>query len=275
MEWLSIHIATFFTALFVSVVAVFGFHASEISVPAPTSTASVVTAISQPGPAPITPSPIFGLRINSISPQEGPVGTKVTLTGSGFTSNNVVFFDAGAISSVISTNKVTLSFVIPQSLGPYCAPGMACPMYMLLVTPRTYTIHVQNAGGSTNSVSFTVTGTNPISEPSSSYQMLQVPGSVTLSKNGSALVESGGSVLGYVTLESTEVMANGIYEANLSIAPNAPSAACSASGAICNLPMELAISIPQNTIQNVDGMKITASSVHSGTATLVFAVSAQ
>jgi len=132
--------------------------------PSTTPTVPVVTPISsnKPPSTPAAPKPTSKVHVDSISPQHGSVGTAVKLTGHGFTSDNVIFFGGGAISGIVSTSGVTLSFTVPQSIGPYCAPGKACPMYMLLITPQKYSMHVQNANGSSNTVSFTVTGANPI-----------------------------------------------------------------------------------------------------------------
>ncbi|MFA7309702.1 MAG: peptidoglycan-binding protein [Candidatus Paceibacterota bacterium] len=119
----------------------------------------------------ITPSQI---SIQSITPSSGPVGTVVTLTGRFFSNNNVVHFGGGAIGLVSVDSSVavacttdpncvggirqTIHFTVPQSIAPYCAPGMMCAMYMQLVTPGVYTVYVTNENGSTNVVTFTVTG---------------------------------------------------------------------------------------------------------------------
>ncbi len=121
------------------------------------------------------------VKILSINPTSGPVGTTVSITGTGFTADNIVHFGGGAIGNVaVSSSTVapcpsaincnanateTLTITIPSSIGPYCAPGTACPMYEMLVTPNTYMISVQNENGTSNAVSFTVTGGNPLPTP--------------------------------------------------------------------------------------------------------------
>ena len=130
------------------------------------------------------------VSIYRISPTSGPVGTTLSITGFGFTSSNIVHFGGGAITNVPISSSIaiacttdpschgginqTLTITIPSSIGPYCAAGMACPMYMQLITPGIYTVYVQNDNGSSNAVSFTVTGSgsqpltiNGIDAPSS------------------------------------------------------------------------------------------------------------
>jgi len=129
----------------------------------------------------VTGSPQQGSpTISSISPTSGAVGTSVTIAGAGFTSSNIVHFGGGAISGVPSAPSIyncpfmaagsagtcgsssqTLTFTVPSSVGPYCAPGTACPMYVQLVTPGTYNVYVQNDNGTSNTVTFTVTGQSP------------------------------------------------------------------------------------------------------------------
>ena len=128
----------------------------------------------------ITATPI---TLYSITPATGPVGTTVSIRGFGFTSNNTIRFGNGAIMNIPISSSVaiacttdpnchgginqTLTFIIPSSVSPYCAPGMMCAMYMQLITPGTYTLYVQNENGSSNPVSFAVTdGTSSSNSPS-------------------------------------------------------------------------------------------------------------
>lgn len=108
----------------------------------------------------------------------------VTLGGDGFTSDNIIHFGGGAIVHVAAQQAIfncpmmpagstggcgaysqTLTFTVPQSVGPYCRPGEACPMYMQLITDGTYNISVENSNGTSNAVTFTVTGGNNIISP--------------------------------------------------------------------------------------------------------------
>jgi len=142
------------------------------------------------------------LQIISISPSSGAVGTTVTLGGNGFTSDNIIHFGGGAIAHVAAAPAVfncpmmpagstggcgaysqTLTFTVPQSVGPYCAPGTACPMFMQLITPGTYNVSVQNSNGTSNTVSFTVTGSGGLTQPLS-ITGLDAPASLALGQQG-------------------------------------------------------------------------------------------
>ena len=116
------------------------------------------------------------VSISNLSPNSTPVGTMVTLTGTGFTGDNTVYFASGAIQHVAANQPVyyasgivcngypnctapqqTMNFTIPSSVGPYCAPGMMCAQYMQLITPGTYPLYVVNANGTSNTMYLTVT----------------------------------------------------------------------------------------------------------------------
>ncbi len=117
------------------------------------------------GHATTTPSSV--LQITGESPTSGSIGTNVTLTGKGFTSDSLVRFGIGTVKSTsVSADGTSLSFTIPSAIGPYCQKGMMCPMFMeQIVQNRSYPVLVQNDSTSTdskfqssNSVNFTVTG---------------------------------------------------------------------------------------------------------------------
>lgn len=108
--------------------------------------------------------------ISSISPTSGPVGTQVTITGSGFIpTNTFVHFTSnspnfcGKSTSVNSSGAGTnIVYTIPSETDP-CTPGLpllpgGVPQ---LVTPGVYQIRV----GSSNSVNFTVTAPPPPATP--------------------------------------------------------------------------------------------------------------
>ncbi len=111
-----------------------------------------------------TPPPVnVPLVINGIAPPQGPVGTVVTLYGSGFTASSVVHFSIGGLGgnniSVLS-DGTRLSFTVPSYIGPYCRPGVMCMMYASrLVVGGVYAISVSDFTGhsTSNSISFTVT----------------------------------------------------------------------------------------------------------------------
>lgn len=93
--------------------------------------------------------------ITSISPNSGPYGTLVTITGSNFgTYNNSINF-AGTNSvatNVYSPNGQTLQFTIPATP---CAVGNYCAQVAL--QPGTYPISVTTPSGTTNQAYFTLT----------------------------------------------------------------------------------------------------------------------
>ncbi len=96
--------------------------------------------------------------LQSMTPSSGAVGTTVTLYGSGFSKGSIVFFGPGVIRTLESASATSLTFVIPDAMGPYCAPGGPCPMYMTrLITPGDYSVHVQTDQGTSNSLIFTLT----------------------------------------------------------------------------------------------------------------------
>jgi peptidoglycan hydrolase-like protein with peptidoglycan-binding domain len=95
--------------------------------------------------------------INSIAPSSGGVGTTVTIYGQGFTHSNTIHFGLGGVMNVDSSNGTTLTYTIPQSMGPLCAPGMYCAQYLQQVTAGSYNISVENSQGTSNAASFLVT----------------------------------------------------------------------------------------------------------------------
>jgi len=125
-----------------------------IPAPTPTGTSSTTATVEN------TPT------ITSESVSSGAVGTQVTLYGRGFNSSSIVHFASGAIQNTkVSANGTELTFTIPSSLGAYCKPDQACPMYMMLVQNGTYKLYVENVpatgdatGPTSNTVTFTVTG---------------------------------------------------------------------------------------------------------------------
>ncbi len=122
----------------------------------------------------IGPSITQAPMISSIYPTSGPIGTLVTIYGSGFTtgsnlygtsggsvSTNTVLFAGGPINGVATNGTSTLYFNVPSSVGADCpANGQAnvmCPMSIRLITPGTNTVLVRNQNGVSNAVVFTVT----------------------------------------------------------------------------------------------------------------------
>ncbi|TRZ88508.1 MAG: hypothetical protein D4R88_07745 [Methanosarcinales archaeon] len=114
--------------------------------------------------------------IMSIQSDFGTIGTKVVITGAGFTArdNNVAFrlrpedspesFKVGYINNLVSRDGRTIEFVIPELLGacafplPETTPVTVCPDIGLNFKAgiQTYPVFVVNQNGTSNSVNFTV-----------------------------------------------------------------------------------------------------------------------
>lgn len=111
--------------------------------------------------APISTTPSSTTR-GYLTPTSGPVGTLVTIHGSGFAAmGNTIALDGLVTESLIdvsSPDGKTLTFIVPRSLGPNCKPDQACPMYLILVTARSYNVSVISDGVTHNIGTFTVTG---------------------------------------------------------------------------------------------------------------------
>ena len=141
-----------------------------------------------------------------ISPSSGKVGTTVSLTGFGMTTDNTVLMDGMVVArNVPITSSIavacttdpsckggirqTIQFTVPQSLSPNCALDMVCPMYVRLVTPGTYQLSVQNNNGTSNSLSFTVVDSTISSGPIT-ISGLDTPSSMTIGQSGTWTVHA-------------------------------------------------------------------------------------
>jgi hypothetical protein len=91
--------------------------------------------------------------IVAVSPIAGPIGTQVTITGSGFSrEGNTVRFGPGYFEQVRSADRRTLVFAVTDC---YNIPHLgACPP----VSPGPHDVRVVNANGTSNGIVFTVTG---------------------------------------------------------------------------------------------------------------------
>lgn len=99
-------------------------------------------------------SVVSDVKISSVSPTHGPAGTRVTLTGSGFTaSNNTLFAGARQEEVSSSNNGTTITFTVeepfPNNLE---VPDFLREQYKSL----TYGFVVQNENGKSNQVVFTL-----------------------------------------------------------------------------------------------------------------------
>ena len=124
-----------------------------------------------PTPSPVpTPTPTSPPIITSLQPTLGPIGTRVTINGSGFTpTGNDVRFWGGIVSGLSSlmgsSNGTTLSFTVTSDITRYCPPGLFCILSLLSITPGDYAVFVTNSNGTSNSMTFTVTSSTPTPVP--------------------------------------------------------------------------------------------------------------
>lgn len=97
--------------------------------------------------------------ITALIPQSATVGSTVTIQGTHFTSHSIVHFGIGAVKATVGNNGTTLTFTIPEYIGQYCKPGMACIALAQVINDGTYNVYVENAGEKiSNTVQLTVTG---------------------------------------------------------------------------------------------------------------------
>lgn len=96
--------------------------------------------------------------VASISPTSGPVGTKVTIKGSGFARRNAATFGQGFLRDLESTDGATITFTVPDGLD-LCSPEATGPCAGAY--PRTragdYAIAIMLDGQKSNALTFTVT----------------------------------------------------------------------------------------------------------------------
>ena len=121
---------------------------------------------------PLDPSkPGDDVTVVALAPTSGPIGTRVTVTGSGLSSTaNTVTFTAVAVDgetpngpSVIpdlpSANGTTISFEVLAVWRPACsyAAQGPCPFARIPTAPGTYRVAVTNTAGTSNAMLFIVT----------------------------------------------------------------------------------------------------------------------
>ena len=94
----------------------------------------------------------------NLTPQQGAVGTAVTILGSGFSaSGNAVHFGNGIIGNLLSIDGRSLSFSVPTSISGYGYQPVGL---------GTYNVSVSNSAGITsNSMPFTITSLGGSSAP--------------------------------------------------------------------------------------------------------------
>src|SRR5207253_4902811 len=100
--------------------------------------------------------------IYSVAPLVGPVGTRITITGANFTAdNNTVRFGGGFIQWLPASSGAgsqTIVFTLRPVISAVACPGTArCPTAAHFVQPGGNALSVQNANGTSNTTTFTVT----------------------------------------------------------------------------------------------------------------------
>ncbi|MEI6057464.1 MAG: hypothetical protein WCQ60_00650 [bacterium] len=194
MKWLT----SFIVSIFVGIGSLFGIHPHVATPPVSATPSPVVKppTIVLP-PVGTKPPTVTTVVISSITPLSGLVGSTVNIYGSGFLSTNTVLFGGGPIQdAVVSNNGTKLTFVVPSAVGADCKQGMACPMYARLITAGPYLITIRNTRGTSNAVTYTVTGGGtPIPQPEP-QPVTVVPVPVVI--NVSAAATPPQSILGIV-----------------------------------------------------------------------------
>jgi hypothetical protein len=116
-------------------------------------------SMSNPTTSSSTPVQSASTTIVSLNPTSGPVGTDVTIIGSGFTPAGVTPYNAINFGSTgddtyhfASGDGKTLHFPVPYKIGKGAGQ---------LITNGTYQVTVINNNGTSNALTFTVTSPNP------------------------------------------------------------------------------------------------------------------
>ncbi len=170
--------------------------------------------------------------ITSLLPASGPVGTTVTIYGSGFgTSWNTVNFGSNIIPNVYSTNGTSMTFTVPSYTSPACLYSTpACSLPQTQVISGPYSVSVYNANGTSNAVNFTVTGSQNTAP--SIFMMSPSSGRVgtQVTINGSGFSGASLSFGGYSVPISyqTDNQITFTVPANLNYCPPNPNISCTA-----------------------------------------------
>lgn len=119
--------------------------------------------------------PTGPISITALSPQQGAVGSSVTIYGTGFsTTGNTVRFGNGIITNVTSNDGRAVTFVVPTTLTGYGSQTV----YL-----GTYEVSVTNAAGATsNALSFTVNSLGSSGAPT--IQSVSGPSNLSVNSTG-------------------------------------------------------------------------------------------
>ncbi len=107
-----------------------------------------------------TPPSVFAetarmqVRIYALSPQSGPAGTPVTVTGFGFTNDNAIHFGNQVVTHVMVKSR----FGVSCTVAPNCQGGVRQLLVFKAPTapPGEYRVFVENSNGKSNELSFFV-----------------------------------------------------------------------------------------------------------------------
>jgi len=131
------------------------------------------------------------ISITYLSPQQGGVGSVVTIYGTGFsTSGNTVHFGSGVLTNLGSPDGRSISFTVPQQITGYGSQ---------VLVVGTYNISVTNQRGATsNAVSYYVNSTNASNAPS--ITSVSGPNSLNVNQSGTWTITVNASNNSYTTL---------------------------------------------------------------------------
>jgi len=132
--------------------------------------------------------PYASISISSLSPASGKVGTRVAITGSGFSNSNTILMDGMLVARdvPVSSTISAVQFTIPADLSPNCPSGSYCAMYLRQVTPGSYAVTVQNVNGTSNALTLSVTTTS--SGPAPTISGLDTPSTLAINQSGTWVV---------------------------------------------------------------------------------------
>ena len=93
-------------------------------------------------------------RVYALSPQSGPEGASVTVTGFGFTNDNAVHFGHRVVSHI----RVRSAFGVSCTVAPNCQGGVRQSLVFKVpaAPPGKYQVYVENSNGTSNELSFSV-----------------------------------------------------------------------------------------------------------------------
>jgi hypothetical protein len=106
-----------------------------------------------------SPTATRPVAVAKLTPDSGPVGTAVVVTGSNFAAaRNHVQFGIGYVANLASADGTTLRFSVPVNVN-VCPPDSTdpCAMVIARVLPGDYPVAVITGGETSNTLHFTVT----------------------------------------------------------------------------------------------------------------------